>query len=143
MRTGRYRRRHDGGEHPRAADTRCLLTGLGQRLPAALPVPGLRVVPGPTAGSHLYQRPRHPPEVRVTDQLLDRAPDQVLSGVLGHELAHLINGDLAAAGGATASALPQRPACSSRRHSDSPQPPAGSAPSPSPSASCCSPSPVG
>jgi len=50
-------------------------------------------VPGPAAGTHLYQRPRHPPEVRVTDQLLDRAPDHVISGVLGHELAHLINGD--------------------------------------------------
>jgi len=56
-------------------------------------VPALQIVPGPAAGTHLYQRPRHPAEVRVTDQLLDRAPDHVISGVLGHELAHLINGD--------------------------------------------------
>jgi len=56
-------------------------------------VPALQIVAGPAAGTHLYQRPGHPPEVRVTDQLLDRAPDHVISGVLGHELAHLINGD--------------------------------------------------
>jgi len=56
-------------------------------------VPALQIVPGPAAGTHLYQRPGHPAEIRVTDQLLDRAPDHVLSGILGHELAHLVNGD--------------------------------------------------
>jgi len=90
------RRRPDqpsSAQHPRSGEAQLLLDALTRRLPSVPPALQLRVVHGPPGDTHLHQRLGHPPEVRVTNQLLDRAPARVVSGVLAHELAHLLNDD--------------------------------------------------
>lgn len=83
----------DSPSHRRAGEVQTLLDALVRRLPGSVPMPGLRVVPGPPGDTHLHHGLGHPAEVRVTDQLLDRAPADIITGVLAHELAHLVNGD--------------------------------------------------
>ncbi len=80
-------------QHPRNDETRALLDTLTAKLPSAIVTPSLRVVQGSPGDTHLHHRLGRLPEVRVTDQLLDRAPARVVSGVLAHELAHLMNRD--------------------------------------------------
>lgn len=79
--------------HPRTEEVRALLVELNGHLPVTVATPKLRVVPGPPGDTHLYQVFGQPAEVRVTDQLLHRAPLEVIGGVLAHELAHLVNDD--------------------------------------------------
>lgn len=95
MRPGGSCRRDEpsSARHPRSGEAQQLLDALVRRLPSAPPALQLRVVHGPPGDTHLHHRSGHPPEVRVTDQLLDRAPARVVSGVLAHELAHLLNDD--------------------------------------------------
>ncbi len=95
MRLGGRRRRNQAGraQHPRSGEAQLLLDALTRRLPDVPPPLQLRVVHGPPGDTHLHHRPGRPPEVRLTDQLLDRAPAHVVSGVLAHELAHLLNND--------------------------------------------------
>ncbi len=95
MRPGGRRRRDQpsSAQHSRSGEAQLLLNALTRRLPSARPALQVGVVHGPPGDTHLHQRPGHPPEVRVTDQLLDRAPAHVVSGVLAHELAHLLNDD--------------------------------------------------
>ncbi len=95
MRPGRRCRRHQpsSAQHPRSGEAQLLLNALTRRLPSVPPPLQLRMVHGPPGDTHLHQRPGRPPEVRITDQLLDRAPAHVVSGVLAHELAHLLNDD--------------------------------------------------
>jgi len=91
---GRCRRdQPSSAQHSRSGEAQLLLDALIRRLPSVPPPLQLRVVHGPPGHTHLHHRPGHPPEVRVTDQLLDRAPAHVVSGVLAHELAHLLNDD--------------------------------------------------
>jgi len=95
MRPGGRRRRDQpsSAQHSRSGEAQLLLDALTRRLPSAPPPLQLRVVHGPPGDTHLHHRPGRSPEVRVTDQLLDRAPAHVVSGVLAHELAHLLNDD--------------------------------------------------
>jgi heat shock protein HtpX len=60
---------------------------------ANIPMPGVYIVPSPTANAFATGRDPEHAAVAVTAGILDILPDDELEGVIAHELTHIINRD--------------------------------------------------
>ncbi len=60
---------------------------------ANIPMPGVYIVPSPTANAFATGRDPEHAAVAVTDGILDILPEDELEGVIAHELTHIINRD--------------------------------------------------
>ncbi|MBW4562131.1 MAG: zinc metalloprotease HtpX [Mojavia pulchra JT2-VF2] len=60
---------------------------------ANIPMPGVYIVPGPTANAFATGRDPEHAAVAVTEGILNILPEDELEGVLAHELTHIINRD--------------------------------------------------